>query len=348
MTSPATAAEIRRILSGTRLAQSVSAFASLGVADAIADGAKTVDAIAKAVEADPTALYRLLRTLAAAGLLEEDGERRFSLTELGTALRRDVPGSVREQAILFGHPDMLAAWANVEHAIRTGENAYAALFGEPVWERRARDPEQQAAFNRAMAVVTAPLGPVLAAAYDFGAVRTVADVGGGNGTLLAGVLAAHGHLRGIVFDQPAVVADAEPVLEAAGVADRAEAVGGSFFESVPAADVYLMKAILHDWPDAESIRILETIRAAGPASTLLVIDRVLGGPNEDLEGKLMDLHMLVMPGGLERTLAEWRRLFTAGGWTLEDVKPLLGGWQMIRGLPAASSVSTASAACAPG
>jgi hypothetical protein len=339
MTSAPTAAEIRRILSGTRLAQSVSAFASLGVADAIAAGSDSVDEIARAVEADPTALYRLLRTLAAAGVVDEGADRRFALTELGTALRQDAPGSVRDQAIQYGNPDMLAAWANVEHSIRTGENAYAAVFGESVWERRARHPEQQAAFNRAMAVVSAPLGPALAAAHDFGPVRTVADIGGGNGTLIAGVLAAHGHLRGIVFDQPAVVADARPVLEAAGVADRAQTTGGSFFESVPAADVYLMKAILHDWPDAESIRILETIRAAGPAATLLVIERVLGGPNEDLEGKLMDLHMLVMPGGLERTLDEWRRLFTAGGWSLADVKPLLGGWQVIRAVPAVSAAS---------
>jgi hypothetical protein len=333
-TTPATAAEIRRILSGTRLAQSVSVFASLGVADAIAVGAQPVDEIARVVGADPTALYRLLRTLAAAGVLNEEPDRRFGLTELGTALRRDVPGSVREQAILFGQPDMLAAWGNVEHSIRTGENAYAAVFGEAVWERRARNPEQQAGFNRAMAVVTAPLGPALAASFDFGDARTVADIGGGNGTLIAGVLAAHPHLRGIVFDQPAVVADAGPVLEAAGVADRAQAVGGSFFESVPGADVYLMKAILHDWPDAESIRILQSIRAASSSATLLVIERVLGGPNEDLEGKLMDLHMLVMPGGLERTYEEWRELFQAGGWRLEDAKPLLAGWQVIRSVPA--------------
>jgi hypothetical protein len=314
----------------------VSVFASLAVADAIAGGAETVDDLARETATDPTALYRLLRTLAAAGFLHESDDRRFSLTNLGAALRRDVPGSVREQAILFGSRDMLAAWGNFEHSVRTGENAYAALFGEPVWERRGRDPEEQATFNRAMAVVTAPLGPALAGAYDFGTGRTVADIGGGNGTLIAGVLAARPDLRGIVFDQPAVVADAGPVLQATGVADRAEAIGGSFFDSVPAADVYLMKAILHDWPDAESIRILETIRAAGPTSTLLVLERVLGGPNEDLEGKLMDLHMLVMPGGLERTLEEWRRLFAAAGWALQDVTPLMAGWQVIRGVPAAA------------
>ena len=334
MTTPETAAEIRRILSGTRLAQSVSVFASLGVADAIADRARSVDEIAREIGADAKALYRLLRTLAAAGLVHEADDQVFSLTLLGEALRRDVPGSVRDQAILFGQPDMLAAWGNLEHSIRTGENAYAALFGEPVWERRGRNPEQQAAFNRAMAVVTAPLAPAVAGRYDFRTAGTVADIGGGNGTLLAGVLAAHEHLQGIVFDQPAVVADAPPVLEAAGVADRAECVGGNFFESVPAADVYVMKAILHDWPDEESTAILKTIRAAGAATCrLLVVERIRGGANEDLDGKLMDLHMLVMPGGRERTLDEWRSLLGTAGWEMRDVQPLGAGWQVLEATP---------------
>ena len=147
---------------------------------------------------------------------------------------------------------------------------------------------------------------VLAAAFDFGSVGTVADIGGGSGALL-GVLPLHPEPRGIVFDQPAVVAEAEPVLERAGVRDRAELVGGDFFVDVPQADVYVMKSILHDWSDEDLIRILRTIRSRATSSgNLLVIERVLGGPNEDIEGKLSDLHMMVMPGGLERTLDEWR------------------------------------------
>jgi hypothetical protein len=326
------AAEIRRLLSGIRLSQSVSVLASLGVPDVLANGPRPVEDIASAVGADPATLYRLLRTLAAAGLLVESAGRTFELTDVGVALRSDVEGSVRDQAILFGRPYVVDAWGNLEHSIRTGENAFTALHGEDVWAWRAHEPLEGSAFNRAMASASAPVGPALARAFEFARVATVADIGGGSGTLLAAVVAAHPHLRGILFDQPAVVAESAPVLESFGVAGRVDAVGGSFFERVPAADVYLVKAILHDWPDRESIRILRTMSDAAPAdASLLVIERVLGGPNEDLEGKLMDLHMLVMPGGMERTLDEWRELFGAGGWDLVRASPLVAGWQIIEG-----------------
>jgi hypothetical protein len=334
--SPDAAAEVRRILSGMRLAQSVSVAAALGIPDALAGGPRTADEVAAAVGGDATTTYRLLRTLAAGGILREADERTFSLTDLGVALRSDVAGSVRDQAILFGKPYVLAAWGNLEHSIRTGENAFTALHGEDVWAYRARDPDEQSDFNRAMASASAPVGPALAAAFNFGEIGTVADIGGGSGTLLAAVLAAHGQLRGILFDQPAVVAEAAPILERAGVEDRTEVVGGDFFASVPAADAYVVKAILHDWSDTDSIRILRSIRtAAAPTARLLVLERVLGGPNDDLDGKLMDLHMLVMPGGLERTLEEWRDLFAAGGWDLADTRPVVGGWQLIEGTPTA-------------
>jgi hypothetical protein len=334
--SPEAAAKIRRILSGVRLSQAVSVAASLGIPDALADGPRSADDIAAALGTDAPTTYRLLRTLAAGGILHESEESAFSLTDLGTALRSDVVGSVRDQAILFGKPYVLAAWGNLEHSIRTGENAFTALYGEDVWAWRAREPAEESDFNRAMASASAPVGPALAAGYDFGAIGTLADIGGGSGTLLAAVLAAHAGLRGILFDQATVVAEAAPILERAGVSDRTEVVGGDFFASVPPADAYVMKAILHDWSDADSIRILQTIRsAAAPTARLLIVERVLGGPNDDLDGKLMDLHMLVMPGGLERTLEEWRDLFTAGGWTLAGTRPIVGGWHLIEGSPAA-------------
>lgn len=334
--SPEAAAQVRRILSGVRLSQAVTVAASLGIPDALADGPRSADEVAAGFGGDPTTTYRLLRTLAAGGVLNESEDRSFSLTDLGVALRSDVIGSVRDQAILFGKPYVLAAWGNLEHSIRTGENAFTALNGEDVWAWRARNPEEASAFNRAMASMSAPVGPALAAAYGFGELGTLADIGGGSGTMLAAVLAAHPRLRGILFDQPAVVAEAGPILERTGVADRTEVVGGDFFASVPAADAYLVKAILHDWSDEDSIRILRTIRsAAAPTARLLVVERVLGGPNVDLDGKLMDLQMLVMPGGLERTLDEWRGLFSAGGWTLIGASPLIGGWQLIEGAHAA-------------
>ena len=307
---------------GVRLSQAVSVAASLGIADALADGPRSADDIAAAVGGDPTTTYRLLRTLAAGGILHEAERPEFSLTDLGVALRSDVAGSVRDQAIIFGKPYMLAAWGNLEHSIRTGENAFTALHGEDVWACRARDPEEQSDFNRAMASASAPVGPALAAAYDFDAIgtarrhrRRIRDAArGGPGGASPGCGAS-------CSTSPRSSPRPRPSSSAPASRTAREVVGGDFFASVPAADAYVMKAILHDWSDADSIRILRTIRAPRRRRRLLIVERVLGGPNDDLDGKLMDLHMLVMPGGLERTLDEWRDLFAAGGWTLTGHPP---------------------------
>ena len=337
MPSRSAAAQLNDLIVGYRLSQAVAVAASLGVPDALAAGSRSASDLAGELHCDAQALYRLLRLIAAAGVLQEDGERRFSLTPVGDLLREGVPGSMREPAILQGRPEIHAAYARLEDAVRTGENAFEIEFGESIWQWRARQPELASQFNRTMAAWSRLVAPPLAAAFDFGAVGTVADIGGGSGTLMAGMLAAHSALRGIVFDQPAVVAEAEPVLEAAGVRDRAELVGGDFFVDVPAADVYVMKSILHDWDDDECVRIMRVIHArAQPAARLLVVERVLGAPNDDLQGKLSDIHMFVMPGGLERTLEEWRALLLAGGWILERTEPLAAGWDLIEASRAAS------------
>jgi hypothetical protein len=336
MTSQEPAARLGGLLFGYRLSQAASVAASLGVPDALAGGPRGAAELATELGCDPESLYRLLRLLAATEVLHEDGERRFSLTPVGELLRSNVPGSMREVAILQGRPELHAAYGSLEQAIRTGENAFEAHFGESVWAWRSSRPVESSQFNRTMAAWSTMVAPVLATAFDFGSVGTAADIGGGSGSLLAGVLAKHPTLRGIVFDQPAVVAEAEPVLERAGVRERVELVGGDFFVDVPAADVYVMKSILHDWSDEESIRILRTIRSrASQATRLVLVERVLGGPNEDLQGKLSDLHMMVMPGGVERTLEEWRRLLAAGGWKLGETRPLVAGWELIEAAAAA-------------
>lgn len=331
------AARLRQLLIGVRVAPAISVAAAMGIPDALARGPRSADAVAAELRADAPTLYRLLRMLAAAGLLFEDDDRRFALTDLGETLRSDIGGSLREQAILFGRPELLAAWGNLEHSIRTGESAFTALKGEDIWSWRARHPDAQSQFNRTMAVLSAPVGPALADELDVPEGTRIADIGGGNGTLIAAVLARHPGARGIVFDQPDVVEEALPVLAAAGIEDRVERIGGSFFDTVPAADIYLIKSILHDWGDTDSVAILRAIRAAATASSrLIVVERVLGGPNEDLEGKVSDLHMLVMPGGQERTLDEWRSLLGAGGWELQRTRPLVAGYHMIEAAPASS------------
>ena len=336
--SEASPAEVLEdILVTARLQQALSVAASLGVPDVLADGPIGVAEIAGAIAASEDTLYRLLSTLAAGGILHERDERRFELTEVGALLRSDVPGSRRAWAILNGTPYVREAWSNLEHSIRTGENAFAALHGEDVWAWRAARPDESAAFDRAMAGNSGPVAQAVAEAFDFGSLGTLVDVGGGSGTLIAAILRRHPTLRGILFDQPHVAGSeaTRALLQREGVADRCETVAGSFFESVPAgAGGYLMKWILHDWDDDDAIRILRTIRsAASPTSRLFVVELVIGAPNEDLASRILDLHMLVMPGGRERTDGQWRSLFERGGWRLAEVRPTATLFRVLVGSP---------------
>jgi hypothetical protein len=312
------------ILVTARLQQAMSAAASLGVPDVLAGGPRSVGEVAAAIGAHEGTLYRLLGTLAAGGILHEDADRRFRLTEVGELLRSDVPGSRRDWAILNGKAYVREGWSNLEHSVRTAESAFASLHGETLWSWRAARPEEQANFDRAMADNSGPVAAAIAEAFDFGSLGTLVDVGGGTGTLLAAILRRHPGLRGILFDQPDVAGSqaTRALLERESVADRCKTVGGSFFDAVPAgAGGYLMKSILHDWEDEESIRILRTIReAALPTSRLFVVELVLGAPNEGLADRILDLHMLVMLGGKERSEGEWRSLFERGGWQLAEVR----------------------------
>jgi hypothetical protein len=299
----------------------VGVLARLGIPDVLARGAADATTIAVATGTHGPTLYRLLRTIAATGVLHEDDAGRFSLTDIGAYLVADHPESLRDWASLMASPTVRDAWANLEHSVRTGENSFRALHGEDIWEWRRHEPEEAAVFNRAMAAMSAGVGSAVADAFNFAERSVVADIGGGSGSLLGAILREHPHLRGILFDQPAVIASPDE-LHRAGVADRCEVVGGSFFEAVPGgADVYMMKAILHDWEDVECIAILGQIRRQIPEDgVLLVVERVVGPPNEDLEGKLSDLHMLIMPGGRERTEPEWTDLLARGGFRLDEIR----------------------------
>jgi O-methyltransferase domain/Dimerisation domain len=324
---------------GHRITDMIVTATRLGIPDAIGSEPTDVATIAAATGTHAPTLYRLLRALAATGILKETADRRFTLTEMGSYLRADHPESARPSVEYIGRSHMRDGWANLGHSLRTGENAFTALRGEDVWAWRRHEPEEALVFDRAMASQSAGIGAVVAAAFDFSRRSVVADIGGGSGSVLAGILQATPRLRGILFDQPAVAANPEE-LERAGVADRCEVVGGSFFEGVPGgADVYLMKAILHDWEDPECVAILRAIRREiPPDGALLLVERVIGPPNEDLEGKLSDLHMLVMPGGRERTEAEWAALLRAGGFELLEIRPIPGPWQLLVAGPAAQTV----------
>lgn len=324
---------LRRLVNGYQVTQAIHVAATLGIADLLRDGPRSSDELAAATETHGPSLHRVLRALAALRVLHEDDDGRFSLTAIGECLRSDAAEPVRGWADYVGRPAHFHAWGALLHTVRTGENAFQSVHGSDVWEYRAQHPEEGAAFDRAMTDTSRRANAHLLEAYDFDDFDLVVDVGGGHGALLAAVLSGHPRLRGVVFDQPHVIAGAADVLEAAGVADRCEVAGGSFFEAVPSGgDAYLLKAILHDWEDDDAVRILRSCRAAVvEAGAVLVVERELGGPNKSPDAKLSDLNMMVGPGGRERARDEFADLLSAGGFVLERVVPTAIGLSVFEG-----------------
>jgi hypothetical protein len=229
-----------------------------------------------------------------------------------------------------------STWAHLAESIRNGENTFRQVYGESVWEYRAKRPEESEIFNRAMSALTGASNAAILEAYDFARFGTIVDVGGGNGALLAGILHRHPTVRGIVFDQPHVVANARALLAERGLENRCEIAAGSFFDSVPGGgDAYVLKAVIHDWEDPDARAILRTCRRAmSPAATLLVIEQELGAPNERPPAKFSDLNMLVAPGGQERTRDEYAALFAATGFELKRTIPTAGTLQVFEAAPA--------------
>jgi hypothetical protein len=324
-------ATLARLINGYQASQALHAAAVLGIGDALADGPRGVDDLASAVEADPDALYRLLRALAALGVLDEREGRTFALTDVGAGLRSDVPESLLAWAAFIGRSYYWEAWSQLVYSVRTGENAFRMVHGVDPWGYRVREPADGAIFDRAMATFSRRVTDALVEAYDFGRFGTLVDVGGGSGGLIRALLERHPAARGVLFDQPHVV-------EAAPPAERLEIVGGSFFESVPrGGDAYLLKWILHDWEDAEATAILRVVRAAmGDGAVVLVVESELAERNKGAEGKLSDLNMLVAPGGRERSRAEYAALFGAAGLELAGVTPTRGDLRVFEGVPVSS------------
>jgi len=213
-------------------------------------------------------------------------------------------------------------WGDLLYSVQTGGNAFEHVFGMPSWQYRVQHPEDQALFNAYMAERARQRRTALLASYDFSDAQLVIDVGGGDGTLIAGILESNQMVRGVLFDQPQVVEAAGETLRAAGVAERCAVVGGSFFESVPSgADVYILSVVIHDWPDDRASEILRSCRRAiTPGGRLLIIDRVIPAGDQASAGKFMDLRMMLEHvGGRERTEAEWRDLISSSGFSLARI-----------------------------
>jgi hypothetical protein len=321
--STETIATVSRLVNGYQVSQALHVLVRLEIPDRLAAGPRSATDLAAEAGAHEPSVYRLLRAVAAVGILNELPDHRFVLTELGEALRSDVPGSVTGWAAFIGRPYYWNVWARLFDGVTTGKHAFRLEHGKGVWDYRQEHPEETSIFNKAMNSSTGAVSPAVVAGYDFSTAATVVDVGGGGGLLLTQVLKANPGARGILFDLPGTVKDAKTFVAASGVGERCELVPGDFFKTVPSgADVYLLKSILHDWYDEEATAILKTIRAAArPETVLLVIEPVISGPNEGAPAKFADLNMMVAAGGRERTREEWDELFGGSGWRLDEVRP---------------------------
>ena len=316
MTNPAQ--HIVRLGFGFAVSQALRVVADLEIADRMAAGERSVDDLAAESGSHADALYRIMRLLAAEGVFREISARRFVLTEVGAALRSDKPGGPRDFIRMLNREPYLA-FAQLGHSVRTGLPAFDKVFGKPRFEWLAEHADEAALFQRAMVALGQGSNEAVAEAYDFAQFSRVVDVGGGHGQLLSAILARNPHLSGVLFDLPSGVAAAQAGV--GGALPRTEFITGSFFESVPlGADVYVLKKVIHDWNDQQSIAILRRCRdAMTPKGRVLLAETLVPPGDEPHSIKLIDANMLVVTGGVERSEAEYATLFVAAGLRLERV-----------------------------
>jgi len=297
--------------------------AKLGLADHLASAPKSAVELAGAMHVHAPSLHRLMRTLASLGVLTEQPEQRFALTDLGQALKTDAPGSARSTLILIGSPWQQSGWDNLVYSVQTGKPGFDKAQGVTFFDFLAEHPEDASLFSETMVGIHNQEPPAVAAAYDFSIFKTIVDVGGATGNMLAAVLSHHAGPRGILFDRPHVVKDAPRLLDAKGVSDRVMIEPGDFFTSVPTgADAYILSHIIHDWDEDQCLTILGRVREAmNPAGRLLLVEMVLPPGDTAHPGKLFDMVMLVLLGGRERTESEYASLLSKSGFRLTRVVP---------------------------
>lgn len=326
------AARMHQLLSGFEVSQALFVVAELGVATALLDGPRNLDELAAAVGANADALGRLIRFLGPFGVFGTESEA-VTITDLGRTLADGPADSVRTIARFF-MATHYAPFGDLLHTTRTGEVGATKFLGRPFFEWVSSSTELAQLQNEAMAEFTSAARAGVLDAFQFPRRGVVADIGGADGTFLAEILSQTPGCRGIVFDLPNVVAAAPETLAAAGLSDRATVAAGDFFDHVPGADTYVLSCVLHDWSDADALRILRNIaRAAPEEARLLLVELVL--PDDDIPhlANFVDFTMLVMVGGRERTESEWRRLLAAGGFTLNNVIRTSGLYSLLDATP---------------
>jgi len=324
-----------QLLNGALITGALSCLARLGVPDLVEKGPKSPDELAAQLGVDARALYRLMRATASVGVLSEGPDGRFSETPLSAVLRSNAKPSLRAFAIMHSRDWHGLGWSHLDYCVRTGKQALDQIYGTPIFQFFEQRPEEAQIFNQAMSDLSAIDSPAVADAYSFGEIHSIVDVGGGHGLLLATILARNPHLKGTLYEVPHVVAGAKdgplkPVMQ------RCTLASGDMFASVPAgADAYILKYIIHDWPDEVCIKILNACRkGVNAGGKLLVVDNVIQPGNDFAPGKFLDLQMLIFPGGCERTEKQFRDLFAAAGWRLSRVIPTAVPESIVEGVPA--------------
>jgi hypothetical protein len=329
MTDPAAAhaqelppnVRVFEIVAAAIASRALWAAAELGVADHVDGGARSVDELASATGADAGALYRLLRLLTPLGIFHEEAGRRFVQTAMSATLRSDHPAKARAAVQMMGSEAMWNALGGIRASVKSGGTGWEAIHGQPVFDYLTAHPAEAAIFNDAMIGIHGGEAPTVAEAYPFAG--TVIDVGGGSGNMIVTILRRHPAARALVFDMPHVVEEARRRLSAEGLSDRGGVVPGSFFDGVPAGgDLYVLSHIIHDWDEPRAVRILEHCRTAkNPGGKVLIVEMVITPPNVPHPAKMLDVVMLTITGGQERTEEEYRTLLAKAGLRLTRVIP---------------------------
>jgi hypothetical protein len=318
------------MVSGYWTSQSLYTAAALGIADHLVNGPRTAEQLAAATKTNAKALYRLLRALASIQVFSEDSQGQFSLTPLANQLRSDVPNSQRSLVMMMGD-EHYQVWGQLTEAVRTGDTMFEKVYGKPVFDFLGQHPEKGKMFDEAMTGIHGQETQAVLDAFDMSDIRVLADVGGGNGSTLIATLKKYPQMQAILYDLPQVIERARPRFAGAGLLDRCQLIAGSFFDKIPAgADAIFMRHIIHDWDDQECETILRNCHAALPANgRVLLIESVIPAGNDFHFAKFLDLTMMLIPGGQERTEAEYRRLYDATGFKLARIVPTASDVQVI-------------------
>ena len=326
--------QLMQMLFGFAATRAIGVTAELRIADLLKDGAKTADELALQTGVHARSLYRVLRACASVGVYAEDSAKKFSLTPLAEPLLSDAPGSLRAFAEMISCDWQFQTWAELPYSVKTGKPSFDKVHGKPAFDYFWSNEKAGKVFNDAMTSNSAFSSFAVVNAYDFSSFEKLIDIGGGHGFLLASILAKNDNLKGVLYDMPAIVAEAEKLLKEHVVTQKCETVGGDFFTSVPAGgDGYIMKHIIHDWNDEQCITILQNCRKAmADGGKVLVVEMVVPEGNEPSPAKFLDLQMLQYLPGCERTEKEYERLFDKAGLKLTRIIPTMSPFSIIEGV----------------